>query len=115
MESILTSIKKMLGIDEADESFDVDIISHINSVLFILTQAGVGPSSGFRIDSDQQTWDDFIPEKKGNLDLVKTYVYQKVRLIFDPPTNSIVLQSTKELIAEFEWRLNIAGESIKFD
>lgn len=115
MESILTSIKKMLGIDKDDDSFDVDIIAHINSVLFILTQAGVGPSSGFRIDSDQQTWDDFIPEKKGNFDLVKTYIYQKVRLIFDPPPNATLLQSTKELIAEFEWRLNIAGDSIDFD
>ena len=115
MESILTSIKKLLGIEEDDKSFDLDIITFINSLLFILTQAGVGPSSGFRIDGDQQTWNDFIPEEKGNFELVKSYIYMKARLIFDPPTNSTVLQSYKEMIAEFEWRLNVAGDSINFD
>lgn len=109
MESILTSIKKMLGIDEAYTHFDADIIMHINSVLMILTQLGVGPEEGFVIEDDTSTWINFIPEANAaQLHAVKTYIYMKVKLVFDPPLSSAVIESMSRQIAEFEWRLNVA-------
>lgn len=109
MESILTSIKKMLGIDEEYTHFDADIIMHINSVLMILTQLGVGPAEGFMIEDDTSTWVDFIPEANAaQLHAVKSYIYMKVKLIFDPPLSSAVIESMNRQIAEFEWRLNVA-------
>ena len=109
MESILTSIKKMLGIDEAYTHFDADIIMHINSVLMILTQLGVGPEEGFVIEDDTSTWINFIPEANAaQLHAVKTYIYMKVKLMFDPPLSSAVIESMNKQIAEFEWRLNVA-------
>lgn len=110
MESILTSIKKLLGIAEEYVHFDADIIMHINSVFLILTQIGVGPSEGFSITGDNETWDEFIPEGQ-TLEAVKSYVYLKVKLLFDPNLSSAVLESTNALIREFEWRLNVAAES----
>lgn len=116
MESILTSIKKMLGIDAECDDFDVDIITHINSVLFIFKQIGVGPSKGFRITSDAETWNDFIPDlDEENLESLKTDVYNRVRLIFDPPTSSVMTQTIKESVSEMEWRLNVEAEDINFD
>ena len=106
MDSILTSIKKMLGIAEEYEHFDMDLIIHINSALSILTQLGVGPSRGFSIQDKTATWDDFIPEG-ANLETVKSYVYLKVRLLFDPPANSSVIESTNRLLSELEFRINI--------
>lgn len=109
MESILTSIKKMLGIDEEYTHFDADIIMHINSVLMILTQLGVGPAEGFMIEDDTSTWVDFIPEANAaQLHAVKSYIYMKVKLIFDPPLSSAVIESMNRQIVEFEWRLNVA-------
>lgn len=109
MECILTSIKKMLGIDEEYTHFDADIIMHINSVLMILTQLGVGPAEGFVIEDDTSTWVDFIPEVNvARLHAVKSYIYMKVKLIFDPPLSSSVIESMNRQIAEFEWRLNVA-------
>lgn len=109
MESILTSIKKMLGIDEEYTHFDADIIMHINSVLMILTQLGVGPEEGFMIEDDTSTWIDFIPEANAaRLHAVKSYIYMKVKLIFDPPLSSAVIESMNRQISEFEWRLNVA-------
>lgn len=106
MESILISIKKLLGITEEYEHFDSDIIMHINSVFMILTQIGVGPSEGFFITDKTATWDDFIPTGK-SLESVKSYVYMKVKLLFDPPQSSAVMESMKNMISEFEWRLNV--------
>lgn len=109
MESILTSIKKMLGIDEEYTHFDADIIMHINSVLMILTQLGVGPTEGFVIEDDTSTWTDFIPQiNTAQLNAVKSYVYMKVKLMFDPPLSSSVIESTNRQISELEWRLNVA-------
>lgn len=109
MESILTSIKKMLGIDEEYTHFDADIVMHINSVLMILTQLGVGPEEGFVIEDDTSTWVNFIPEANAaQLHAVKSYIYLKVKLIFDPPLSSAVIDSMNRQIAEFEWRLNVA-------
>ena len=105
-ESILTSIKKLLGITEDDTNFDTDIIIHINSVFMVLNQLGVGPSEGFRIEDKYSTWDEYITEDN-DLDAVKTYMYLKVKLLFDPPLNSSVLEANKQLINELEWRLNV--------
>ena len=109
MDSILTSIKKMLGIAEEYTPFDVDIILHINSVFMILNQLGVGPSTGFRIEDDSATWSDFT-EDKLDVEAVKSYIYLKVRLLFDPPSSSAAIESINRLISELEWRLNVAAE-----
>lgn len=111
MESILTSIKKLLGISEDYEQFDADIIMHINTVFLNLTQLGVGPSKGFFIEDSSATWSDFIDvEDNAQLQAVKTYVYLKVKLLFDPPLSSSVIESINRMIAELEWRLNAAVE-----
>lgn len=109
MESILTSIKKLLGITEEYEHFDKDIIMHINSVFLNLTQIGVGPEEGFYIEDETAEWVDFI-EDDIQLQAVKSYIYLKVKLLFDPPTSSAVIESTNRMIAEFEWRLRLAAE-----
>lgn len=103
--SILTSIKKLLGIAEEDASFDQNIVIHINSVFSILEQLGVGPAKGFSIEDDRAVWGDYLSEAK-NLELVKSYVYMKVRLMFDPPTNSILAEAMNKNISELEWRIN---------
>ena len=109
MESILTSIKKLLGIQEEYDHFDADIIMHINSVFMILNQIGVGPSEGFMIEDDTATWDDYISDMT-KFAAVKSYVHLKVRLLFDPPTSSAVMESINRMINEYECRLNIAAE-----
>lgn len=110
MESILTSIKKLLGVGESYTEFDADIVMHINSVFMILTQMGVGPSEGFSIEDDTTTWNEFIPDLK-NFEAVKTYVYLKVKLIFDTPDRSSVVESTNRMISELEWRLYAAAST----
>lgn len=107
MDSILTSVKKMLGITEDYEHFDADLIMHINSVFMILTQLGVGPSEGFSIEDDSAIWDDFI-STGSNLEAVKSYMYLKVKLLFDPPLSSAVMESMNRMISELEWRLNVS-------
>lgn len=111
MTSILQSIKKLLGIAEEYEAFDTDIIIHINSVFSILTQLGVGPVNGFYITGHHEAWEDYMPTSP-RLEMVKTYMYLKVRLLFDPPTSSAAIDSANRLISELEWRLNVAAESI---
>lgn len=111
MESILTSTKKMLGIAEEYDYFDKDIIMHINSVFLNLAQIGVGPEEGFLIEDDTSEWTDFIGDV-AQLQAVKSYMYLKVRLLFDPPLNSAVLESMNRMIAEYEWRLRLAAENL---
>lgn len=106
MDSILTSVKKMLGIVEEYEHFDSDIIMHINTVFMVLTQLGVGPSEGFRIEDEYSVWTDFIPANQ-NLEAVKSYMGLKVRLLFDPPVSSAVTEAINRSISELEWRLNV--------
>ena len=110
MDSILTSIKKLLGITEEDTNFDADIVIHINSIFAVLNQLGVGPSECFSISGKFEKWNDFILDSN-KLEAVKTYVYLRVRLIFDPPQSSAMIEATKEAIKELEWRLNITAES----
>ena len=110
MESILKTIKKLLGISQDQTYFDTDIIMHINSVFSVLTQLGVGPKEGFIITDENIGWEEFLSDNK-NLELVKTYVYLKVRLLFDPPSSSAVMSSMERTISEYEWRLNVLAES----
>ena len=105
-ESILTSIKKLLGLTEADTSFDTDIIIHINSVFATLKQLGVGPTKGFRIADAKAKWNEFATDEEF-IDSVKTYIYLKVKLVFDPPLNSGIMEAYKQEIKEIEWRLNV--------
>lgn len=111
-ESILTSIKKLLGIDENYTHFDADIIMHINSVFSILTQMGVGPANGFSITGKDEQWSEFIADNVNAFSLVKSYVYQKVRLLFDPPLSSAAIESINRQISEFEWRLFVAADLV---
>lgn len=109
MDSILTSIKKLLGITEEYKQFDSDLIMHINSVFSILTQIGVGPSEGFSIVDDTSVWSDFIGDMT-KLNLVKSYMHLKVKALFDPPLSSSVMESNNRQITEYEWRLQIATD-----
>lgn len=107
MESILHSIKKLLGIAAEYTQFDDDIIMHINTVFLNLTQLGVGPKEGFSIKNEFNCWNEFI-DNNAQLNAVKSYVYLKVKLLFDPPLSSAVIESTNRMISELEWRLNVA-------
>lgn len=106
MESILTSIKKLLGIHEDYEHFDTDIIMNINSAFMDLRLLGVGPTEGFSIEDEGAVWTDFLGDAT-DLEGVKMYIYLKVKLIFDPPQSSAVLSKYDEKIRELEWKLNV--------
>lgn len=108
-DSILISTKKILGLDESYTVFDLDVITHINSVFTTLTQLAVGPPGGFFVEDDLAMWSDFITPEM-NLNAVKTYVYLRVRLLFDPPTNAYLVDAVKEQIRELEWRLNVQAD-----
>lgn len=108
-ESILKSTKKVLGLAEDYVAFDLDVITHINASFSILSQLGVGPEGGFSITDDTTTWDDYtVPADQ--LHLVKTYVYLKARILFDPPATSYLVQAANDQIKEYEWRLNVFRE-----
>lgn len=109
-ESILTSIKQLLGPTCDDTHFDHDIILHINSVFMILNQMGVGPKNAFKIIDDLAIWSDFISDEN-NLESVKSYIYLKVKLLFDPPSGSAVTETIKQMINELEWRLTVEAET----
>lgn len=112
MESILTSIKKLLGISEEYEQFDIDIIVHINSVLSVLTQLGVGPPEGFLIRDKSATWEDFT-QQDSRIEFVKSFMYLKVRLLFDPPLGSAVIESMNRTLSELEWRIMVAVDPVE--
>ena len=109
MDSILTSIKKMLGIEAAYTQFDADIIMHINSVLSVLTQLGIGPATGYYISGDAETWSDYLKDDP-RIGLVKSFMYLKVRLLFDPPSGSAAIDSLNRIASEFEWRIQVAAD-----
>ena len=110
MESILTSIKKLLGIEAQYTVFDQDIIIHINSVFSDLVQLGVGPSEGFTIEDDTSSWMDFITDST-KFESVKTYMYLRVKLLFDPPSSSVIVESIKREIDKWEWKFTVAAET----
>jgi hypothetical protein len=104
VDSILNSIKKMLGIAVADLSFDDEVIMHTNGALMIMTQLGVGPPEGFAISSDEETWSTFLGNRT-DLNLVFTDTYLRVRLVFDPPQNSFLVAAIEKQIKEYDWRI----------
>lgn len=110
MDSILDSVKKVLGIDKDYDVFDVDILMHINSVFATLNQLGVGPEAGYSIEDASPTWSDYLGDDL-RLNNVKTYVYLRVRMLFDPPTTSYLLNAYEKQIQEAEWRINVTRES----
>ena len=112
-ESILTSVKKLLGLAEDYTAFDLDILTHINSVFSILNQLGVGPEDGFMIEDKIALWSDFLPDDP-RLNNVKTYMFLRVRLLFDPPNTSFVGAALAEQLRELEWRINVQRESTEW-
>lgn len=111
MDSILNSVKQSLGISEDVEHFDSDLIMHINSVFAILTQMNVGPDFGYIVTGEFDTWTDFYGNRK-DLEFIKTYVYMKVRVIFDPPTSSVIMDALNNRITELEWRIYSAVDNM---
>ena len=110
MGSILNDTKKILGVDEEDTAFDIDIIIHINSVFATLNQLGIGPEEGFAIEDATPTWDAFLGSDL-RVNSVKTYMYLKLRMFFDPPQTSYHLEALNKQAEQLEWRLNVRRES----
>ena len=108
-ESIFTTIKNLLDVPADDDSFDADILTYINSAFYSLRQLGVGPKEGFVITGADQTWNEF-DANESLIGEVKTYIQQKVRLLFDPPNNSFLVSAIQENLKELEFRLNMDGE-----
>lgn len=106
---ILPTTKKILGVAEDYTAFDTDVITHINSALSTLTQLGVGPAEGFMVEDDTAVWSDFIGDDLQN-NPVRSYVYLRVRMLFDPPGTSYLLEAYTKQIEELEWRLNVHRE-----
>lgn len=111
-ESILATIKKMLGLEADYTPFDTDIIVLINSAFMTLNQLGVGPKEGFCIKDFTSTWGEFVTNNI-MMNSVQEYVYMKVKMIFDPPGNSFVMSAMQERCKEYETRLNIQAESVE--
>ena len=111
ISSILDSVKKKIGLDpEEITEFDPDLIDAINTFLSVLTELGIGPDEGFKIHDNSTTWEDFVGDCP-KLDMVRSYVFIRTRLIFDPPQNSYLITHLKDEAKELEWRLNVAVES----
>lgn len=109
--SILDTTKKVLGLDADYDAFDIDVLMHINSVFAQLNQLGAGPSDGFEIENSSTLWDEYLGENKKNLAMIKSYMYTKVRLMFDTASaTSFYIASLEKQIAEFEWRINVAAD-----
>lgn len=111
MDGILTSIKKLLGIEEDYTHFDSDLIIYINSAILGLTQIGVGPADGFKITGTAETWIDFLGDSK-MLEAAKTYIYLKVRILFDPPSSGTIVEAMKNTLSEIEWRLTSHADPV---
>lgn len=111
IDGILDTIKKLLGIDEDDDSFDIDIIIIINSITPILGQMGIGPSNGYIVTSKEDKWSDYISDSEINLEGIKNYIFIKTKLIFDPPTNSTTIESFNKVLSELEWRMMLSVET----
>jgi len=109
-DSILIGVKKLLGLAEEYTAFDFDVIIHVNSALGTLHQLGVGPADGFMIEDDTATWTDFF-DGDNRLNAIKSYVYLKTRILFDPPTTGYLVDAVNQAIKESEWRLNVVIEN----
>lgn len=125
MESILLSVKKLLGIPENDSHYDIDLILFINSAFSTLNQLGVGPADGFMIEDDEAIWNDFLDDQSATekqfesgtatqlLQCVKQYIVQKVRLGFDPPSTSFHLEAINKQLSELEWRMSVTVDPLR--
>ena len=109
MDSILESIKKLLGIPKEYTAFDVDVIMHINTAFAILNQLGLGPEGGYGIEGYDDAWDDYIVSY--NMSMIKTFIYLKVRLAFDPPSSTALIESMQRTLDELTWRLELEGQN----
>ena len=110
-DSIVVTIKKMLGLDDEYTPFDADVIVHINTAIMTLTQMGVGPKEGYEVLDYDQTWTDFLGDMVKMLGAVKTYIYLQVKMVFDPPNNSFVMDAYKQQCEQLLFRLNVNAES----
>jgi hypothetical protein len=108
-DSILDSIKKLLGLDSTYTPFDTDVIIHINTAFFVLWQLGIGPTDSFSIEDNTATWSAFVGTDL-NLNAVKSYIFIRVKMLFDPPTTSFVIDAYNAQLKEYEWRLNVKRE-----
>lgn len=108
-ESMLNTIKVMLNIENNCDAFDTEIVAYINSALFTLSQLGIGPEEGFSITGLDEVWSDYIPPTM-NLTAVQTFIKLKVQLLFDPPSNSFVVDAINKQIDELAWRLCLEAE-----
>jgi hypothetical protein len=109
--SILTSTKKILGIHGDADTFDTDVLTHINAAFSVLSQLGIGPTDGFMIEDDTANWEDFLDSDDTRaISLVRTYIFLKVKMLFDPPSTSFLLEATQKQIDEAEWRLRAIQE-----
>lgn len=115
MDSILNSVKKMLGVEADYDHFDPDILMAINSTFTVLCQIGVGPDTEFSISGPETTWSDFFAQCDKPINLVKSYIYLKTKLLFDPPTTGVLHEAMERQIQEFEWRLNVADENYELN
>ena len=109
-ESILTSIKKLLGITEEYTDFDTDIIIFINSVFPVLQQLGIGPKEGFMINNSSETWKEYLGENEVRFGWIKTFIYLKVKMVFDPPLSNSVIDSYERILKELEWRITVGAD-----
>lgn len=114
VESILETIKKMLGLPKDEVSFDTDILVHINMVFSNLTQMGIGPEEGFTITGYEETWSQFITSNQLKTQQIKSYIYLKVKTVFDPSANSNVAEAFNKTIAELEYRLYVEEENSRY-
>ena len=110
-DSILTSIKKMIGPSVDNTYFDSDIMTHINTVFMELQQLGAGPENGFFIEDKNAVWTDFM-QSSTLLNSIKTFMYLKVKLIFDPPSSTAAIDSINRIIDKLEWHINDQAERL---
>lgn len=113
MDSILLSVKKMLGVPKEYTVFDLDIIMHINSTFSALHQMGVGPEEGFSISDETTEWSEYQTRGQDTANMVKSYMYLKVRTLFDPPTNASLFGVYEKQLQEYEWRLLIFADELR--
>lgn len=111
-DSILSSIKDNVGISEQDTAFDNEILLHINLAFSTLFEIGVGNDIPIRVENKESTWSDLFSDYDGCIGFIKEYTYLKVRTLFDPPTNSVVFESMKNLMTELEWRIRTFIEGL---
>lgn len=111
MDSILLTIKSMLGLDETYKVFDKELIVYINTAINVLEQLGIG-QDGFTVVSESDTWDSYVTDL-AKMESIKTYIYIRTKLLFDPPSNSTLSKSLEDTARELEWRLNVKVEHLQ--